>query len=221
MVKKIVFVVTGGQIKDTAFLRAKIEEVRPIEIICADGGARYVYDLGLTPGVIIGDMDSLSEEMYHYFERKGCRIIRYPERKNETDTQLALEYAYTMGPDEVWTFGAFGTRIDHVLANIGLLSTGVHRGIRVLLMDEWCEVFVVTDECVIEGKPGQTVSLLPLTGKVVGIYLDGFEYPLEDGVMEMGVPYGVSNRLVTSSGRVIVRSGQLLIIRYHTVGKLP
>ena len=219
--KKIIFVVTGGQVRDLAFLRSKLTELNPSKIICADSGARHLYPLGVIPDVIIGDMDSLSQEIQTYFEERGSRFIRYSEAKDETDTQLALEYACALAPEEIYVFGAFGSRIDHVMANISLLVTGVKRDIPITLIDEWCEVFVVSREYVIAGEIGQTVSLLPLSDKVTGITLGGFEYPLENGVMEIGKPYGISNRLTATKGVISVMTGHLLVIRYFKVENLP
>jgi thiamine pyrophosphokinase len=219
--KKVLLVVAGGEIRDKAFLRSKLSELKPAEIICADSGAGYLHAIGLVPHVIIGDMDSLSPGMLEYFTERGSRIIRFPEGKNETDTQLALEYALDAVPDEIYVFGAFGTRIDHALANVSLLAMGVKKGISIRLINEWCETFVVDGESVIEGEPGQTVSLLPFSDKVTGITIEGFEYPLTDGVMEIGIPYGVSNRLIASHGLISVKSGHLLVIRYFKAGVLP
>jgi thiamine pyrophosphokinase len=219
--KKVLLVVAGGEIRDTAFLRSKIYELKPAEIICADSGAGYLHAIGLVPHVIIGDMDSLSPGMLEHFTERGSRIIRFPEGKNETDTQLALEYAFDAVPDEIYVFGAFGTRIDHTLANVSLLALGVKKGIQVKFIDEWCETFVVDRESTIEGEPGQTVSLLPLSDTVTGITIEGFEYPLNDGMMEIGVPYGVSNRLIAARGVISVKSGHLLVIRYFKAGDLP
>jgi len=219
--KKVLLVVAGGEIRDTAFLRSKIYELKPAEIICADSGAGYLHAIGLVPHVIIGDMDSLSPGMLEHFKERGSRIIRFPEGKNETDTQLALEYAFDAVPDEIYVFGAFGTRIDHTLANVSLLALGVKKGIQVKFIDEWCETFVVDRESTIEGEPGQTVSLLPLSDTVTGITIEGFEYPLNDGMMEIGIPYGVSNRLIAARGVISVKSGHLLVIRYFKAGDLP
>lgn len=219
--KKIIFVVTGGQVRDPAFLRSKVTELNPSKIICADGGARHLYPLGIIPDVIIGDMDSLSQEMQTYFEEKGSRFVRYPEAKDETDTQLALEYACDLAPEKIYVFGAFGSRIDHVTANISLLVLGAKRGVPITLVDEWCEAFVVSQEFAIAGKIGQTISLLPLSDKVTGITLGGFEYPLENGVMEIGKPYGISNRLTAAKGVISVMTGHLLVIRYFNVAGLP
>jgi thiamine pyrophosphokinase len=219
--KKVLLVVAGGEIRDTAFLWSKISELKPAEIICADSGAGYLHTIGMVPHVIIGDMDSLSPGMLEHFKERGSRIIRFPEGKNETDTQLALEYAFDAVPDEIYVFGAFGTRIDHTLANVSLLALGVKKGIQVKFIDEWCETFVVDRESTIEGEPGQTVSLLPLSDTVTGITIEGFEYPLNDGMMEIGIPYGVSNRLIAARGVISVKSGHLLVIRYFKAGDLP
>ena len=219
--KRVLLVVAGGEIRDLAFFRSKLSELKPAEIICADSGAGYLRAIGMVPHVIIGDMDSLSPDMLEYFKERGSRIIRFPEDKNETDTQLALDYAFGIGPDEIYVFGAFGTRIDHTLANVSLLALGLKKGIQIKLIDEWCETFIVNRECIIEGEPGQTVTLLSHSDMVTGITIEGFEYPLNDGVMEIGIPYGVSNRLIAARGVISVKTGHLLVIRYFRAGVLP
>jgi thiamine pyrophosphokinase len=219
--KKVLLVVAGGEIRDMAFFRSKLSELKPAEIICADSGAGYLHAIGLVPHVIIGDMDSLSPGILEYFTERGSMVIRFPEGKNETDTQLALEYAFETVPDEIYVFGAFGTRIDHTLANVSLLALGVKKGIKIKLVDEWCETFIANGECIIEGEPGQTVSLLPLSDMVTGITIEGFEYPLNDGAMVIGMPYGVSNRLSATRGVISVKKGHLLVIRYFKAGVLP
>ena len=219
--KKVLFVVAGGQIRDLSFFQSKLSELNPFVIICADSGASHVNAIGVIPQVIIGDMDSLTPVMLDYFRERGSKIIRYPEAKDETDTQLALEYGFGMAPDEIYLFGAIGTRIDHTIANVSLLVSGVKKGIHIKLIDEWCEAFIVSCENVIEGEIGQTVSLLPLSDVVKGITLDGFEFPLKNGVMEIGMPYGISNRLTAARGVISVSAGYLLVIRYFKVGVLP
>lgn len=218
---KIVCIVTGGSIKDLAFLREKLDTSDKIDLICADGGARHLYAIGLVPKAIIGDMDSLPPELQSDFATKGTEIISYPTRKNETDTQLALEYAFTLNPKTIWIFGALGGRIDHALANLSLLVLGAKKGFETKLIDAWCEVFVINKDCIIEGQPGQTISLLPVSTVATGIALSGFEYPLTDGIMEIGRPYGISNRLVDPRGIISIASGYLLVIHYFKAGVFP
>jgi thiamine pyrophosphokinase len=209
-----IFVIAGGSIGNKDFLRSQIDKFDPDELVCADSGARHVVALDLTPQVIIGDMDSLTPEILQRCEERGSRIIRHPRAKKETDTQLALEYACRSHPDEIRIYGALGGRIDHALANISLLLPVARRGVTTKLVDEWCEVFVITQTTRITGIVGQTVSLFPLSALVQGIKLEGFEYPLSGGTMEIGVPYGISNRLQTDRGIISLGSGCLLVVQY-------
>jgi thiamine pyrophosphokinase len=219
--KKVVFVLSGGPMRDVGFFQEKRSRCQPVSIICADGGARHAYRIGVVPDLIIGDLDSLDGEMQSHFVRRGSRIMRYPRAKDETDTKLALEMAFLTAPDEILVFGAIGARLDHTLANLSLLILAADRGIHVRLVDEWCEVFAVKGTEVIAGEPGQTVSLLPLGSDVTGITLEGFEYPLADATMTIARPYGISNRLVSAAGRIAVGSGYLLCIRYMRPDRFP
>jgi thiamine pyrophosphokinase len=218
---KYIFVIAGGPMENREFLKLQVEALHPVELICADGGARHLNALGLTPDVIIGDMDSLSPEILHSCEKRGSRILKYPQEKDETDTQLALDYALKLHPDEILIFGGLGGRIDHTLANISLLVRIAGVGTPAKLVDEWCEVFVVNRHAEIKGIPGQTVSLFPLSSVVCGIELEGFEYSLSGATMEIGASYGVSNRLMAVRGIISVESGYLLAIRYYKPGVFP
>jgi thiamine pyrophosphokinase len=219
--QKVIFVISGGSLGDPSFLREQAAAVMPEAIICADGGARHLETAGLTPSLIIGDMDSLAEATRKRYEEIGSRIVRHPQQKDETDTELALGVAFGMAPAEVWVWGAMGYRIDHTLANIWLLSQGVDQGIAVKLIDSWCEVFLVTRRAVIDGQEGQTVSLLPFSGEASGVTLTGFEYPLAKAVMTPGHAHGISNVLAAKQGIIEVDAGCLLAVRYFRPGDFP
>lgn len=219
--KKVVFVISGGELGDPAFLREQAATAAPAAVICADGGARHLEAAGILPDLIVGDMDSLDSVSQMYCEAKGCRIIRHPRWKDETDTELALHEAFSMAPAEVWIWGALGHRIDHTLANISLLVQGKEKGVEVKLIDEWCELFLIDRRTVLEGEVGQTVSLFPFAGQATGVALTGFEFPLTKAVMEIGRPCGVSNRLMAGKGIIELDSGCLLAVRYFRPGVFP
>lgn len=220
-VKACVFVIAGGPLENGDFLRSQIAIFNPSELVCADGGARHLDALGLTPQTIIGDMDSLAPGILKRLAERGSRIISYERDKKETDTQLALEYAWQSRPAEIRVYGALGGRVDHTLANISLLAAALKRCVAVKLVDEWCEVFIITNGATIDGKAGQTVSLFPFAGTVEGIELEGFVYPLSGGAMEIGAPYGISNRLQTDRGSIAIASGSLLVVKYHEPDSFP
>ncbi len=219
--KKMVFVVTGGELGDPVFLREQAAMVKPEAVICADRGARHLQAAGIVPTLIVGDMDSLDAESAKRYEALGCRFIRHPREKDETDTELALHEAFGMGPLEVWIWGAMGYRIDHTLANLSLLVQGAEQGVEVKLIDEWCEVFLVTGRTALDGEAGQTVSLFPFAGDVTGVTLTGFEYPLANAVLAVGHPRGTSNRLAVGRGVIEIDTGCLLAVRYFRPGEFP
>ncbi|MBA4421903.1 MAG: thiamine diphosphokinase [Syntrophus sp. (in: bacteria)] len=219
--KKVIFIVSGGELDDPLFFREQLARSVPTAVICADGGARHIEVAGLIPTLIVGDMDSLDRVTQDRYESMGARIIRHPREKNETDTELALREAFVMTPSEVWIWGALGHRIDHILANISLLVQGIRNGIQIRLIDTWCEVFLVNRRMVLDGEVGQTVSLFPFGGEVSGITLTGFEYPLTKALMEVGSPYGISNHLTERQGIIEVDSGYLLVVRYFRPGVFP
>ena len=68
-------------------------------LIAADGGAKYFPDTGLTPQVIIGDMDSIDSDTWE--NKSGIEYIRYPADKNKSDAELAVEYALKHGNEQV------------------------------------------------------------------------------------------------------------------------
>ncbi len=214
---KIIFIISGGVVNDPQSLYEEIRGIDSSVIICADGAAQILKMFDITPDFIVGDMDSIDENTLRYFETKGSGIIRYPGDKDETDTQLALEYAFGMNPDEIRIFGALGGRVDHMLANISLLVMCAKRGVDAKIVDKDCELFVIDRSCVIDGREGETVSLIPISSDVRGITLEGFRYPLSNGLMKIGRPYGVSNRLIGTRGTISVKSGYLLIIRQFEV----
>jgi len=219
--KEKAVVVCGGAIHDYSWLRARISALDPCRIICADVGARHCLRIDVDPEVVIGDMDSLEPAMVENLARRGTRIDGYPPEKDETDTQLALQYALSLEPEEIRIFGALGGRIDHTLANMSVLKIALDQGVPARLVDEWCEILMIRGSYVLEGEEGQTVSLFPFSTAVTGISLQGFAYPLDNNHMEIGRPYGISNVLTGNQGVISLDEGILLVIHYYRKGHFP
>ncbi len=206
-------IIANGQIRDGDFLRSL---VAPMDlVICADGGASNALALGLQPQVVIGDLDSLDGDLQAQLEAEGCKVLAYPVHKDETDLELALYYAMEHGIDEILILGALGGRIDQTLANVLLLALPELRSVKVKIIDGRQEVFLIRDEALIEGQVGDTLSLLPLTEEVTGIYTEGLEYPLENGTLYLGPALGVSNTLTAPQARVRMGQGLLLAVIIH------
>lgn len=64
---------------------------------------------------------------------KGPEIIRLKPEKDDSDTQSAVNQMIRKGAKDILILGATGTRLDHVLANLGLLSMGKEQGVRIAI----------------------------------------------------------------------------------------
>ena len=183
-------------------------------ILCADGGANYTFQLGIKPDCIIGDLDSIQPEVREYYETKAVMFKKFPPRKDFTDIQLALDLAIEWNADEIIMLGAMGKRLDHTLANLYSGIDLVRKGIKISHYSPDCRVYIINQELVIEGWPGDIVSVLALTDEVQGASEVGFEYALTNPVMENSKPYAVSNVLAGHRGIIEIQSGILAVFHY-------
>lgn len=181
-------------------------------VICADGGTRHAYKLGITPDIIIGDLDSSGSEYIEHFKSKAVPIIKYSSHKDKTDTHICLEYAMEKY-DEIILLGASGSRLDHTLGNISILRLAADQGKTAWMMDENNALTIIKDRIRLEGSKGDILSLLPLSSRVEGITIKGVSYPLENAVMEIGNPYGVSNQFENEVVELSIQSGYLIVIK--------
>lgn len=185
-------------------------------VIAADGGCRHALSLGITPQVVIGDLDSLEPALRAQLAEAGTRFLTYSPEKDETDLELALLYAAEQGAEEVAVLGAVGSRIDQTLANLLLLTRPALAGASVRIVTGRQEAFLVRDEELVEGRPGDTVSLIPIGGDARGVTAEGFRWPLANETLQFGSTRGVSNVLLGRRAHVYVREGFLLCVVIHT-----
>jgi thiamine pyrophosphokinase len=181
-------------------------------LICADGGARTALALGLSPQVVVGDMDSLDEPVQAQLKAMQCRLVVYPAAKDWTDLELALKLAVEEGATEIVILGALGGRLDQELVNVLLLLLPELEGIPTRIVDDRQELFVVRGRGEISGQPGDIVSLIPLGGDAHGIVTEGLMYSLHDEPLVIGPARGISNVMTGQIARVTVRSGALLVV---------
>lgn len=184
-------------------------------IIAVDGGANHCADIGVQPHILIGDFDSISPKLLEMSERKGLEISRHPPRKDATDLELALDLAKTRGASQVWLVGVLGGRWDMSLANIMLTASAKYRDMAVTLLGGDCtmQVLHAGGMHLVDGRAGETVSLMPLLGDVTGVTLEGFEYPLHENNISFGSSLGLSNVLLMNQATVRHKRGVLLCVK--------
>lgn len=211
-----VVVFANGELRDLAQARSLADSADLV--VAANGGATNARTAGVAPDVILGDHDSLSEADLRRARAAGTRLVVFPERKDETDLELALLHASRHGATTILVLGALGGRLDQTIANVLLLALAQLRGIDVRIVDGEQTAFLIHEADgarVVAGQRGDTVSLIPVGGDALGVTTEGLEWPLHSCDLQFGPARGVSNVLIEDQATVRVARGRLLCVLTH------
>jgi len=176
-------------------------------IVAADGGANGARQLGITPDLIIGDLDSITAATLKFFS--STSVIRVAGQDN-TDMEKALDYILSESPaQEVLIIGATGRRLDHTVGNMVVLCHYLRR-LRIVACGDGWHAFPVASGERIQASIGTTVSLIPLSD-CRGVTLKGLKYPLRNAPLRAG-QIAVSNVVERSPFTVSLRRGKMLAV---------
>lgn len=182
-------------------------------VIAADGGLRALQTSGVRPDLLVGDLDSLGDCPLP----ADLPLLRFPVRKDDTDTGLALAEGLRRGYRAFALYGCAGGRADHLLANFQSMAAVSRRGASVRLAAPAYDAYAVTDAALaLPPRPeGTLVSVFCLGALAEGVTLTGLSYPLRDASLSPFVPLGVSNRRTADPrAAVSVRRGTLLVLQH-------
>ncbi|MRR19329.1 thiamine diphosphokinase [bacterium] len=173
-------------------------------IVCCDGAAEKLVAHGLEPGIITGDLDSVSPALKQRYEK-----ILVPDADQETnDLTKAVKWCVTQGIEEVVILGATGIREDHTLGNISLLAD-YSRLLKATIVTDTGSFRVFDRSVTISSSPGQQVSVFsPDPG--LAITSSGLRYPLK-GLKLSSWWRGTLNEAEGESFRLEFTGGQLIV----------
>jgi thiamine pyrophosphokinase len=182
-------------------------------VVAADGGARYALEAGVVPDLIVGDMDSLGEDLTLEAERLGASLERHPARKDKMDGQLAVLAARERGATAADLLCAVGRRLGALFAVPHILLAAERIGLRSTVVADQERMFVVeAGSRTMEGDPRDSVSIFPLSGIATAVTLEGMEYPLGNASLEPGDTLGFHNELIGREATVSVGRGAVLVV---------
>jgi thiamine pyrophosphokinase len=141
-------------------------------IVCCDGSAESLVNAGLVPGAIVGDMDSLSENLTSRFADR----IYLDENQETNDLTKAVMWCRESGYNDLVIVGATGKREDHTIGNISLLAEYA-RTIRIIMITDTGTFYPFLESCRVPSLPGQQVSVFSIDPETE-ITSSGLKYPL-------------------------------------------
>lgn len=196
-------IVSNGFPPTKELLKSEIEGADLL--IGADGGGNTILTHGITPHIVIGDLDSFNKPENIDFE------IIFDKGQETNDLEKALLLAVKKKIKTCTVLGAFGKRMDHALKNLSVLKKFNSRFRTLIYKDELFEAFLITDSVTMNIGVGSMVSLFPLSGEVRGVTTKGLKYPLKDEKLKNGERDGTSNETLGDEFSINVREGDLIV----------
>ncbi len=198
--------VVGGEYPDRGSLGPWLHE-NPF-IVAADSGLETALRLGLTPSVVAGDMDSISDRsLLESFREDQVRTV--PPEKDETDTELALAVLKERGCHRTLIVGGGGGRLDHLLAILALFERDDHPSAWITSHDE---IMAVDDGIDLVDMKGNRVSFFPIGRETCTMRSQGLKWPLDTLSWHHG-DHGLSNVVTAERAAVEMVTGRLLMVR--------
>lgn len=195
-----------GKHRGRIYLITPLGKDFPLETSAAyagvDAGYRLLKEKNIRPAFVLGDFDSLPEG-----EKPPAGAIRLPVRKNEPDSELAVQEALEDGYSEIILWGSISGRLDHTLANIRL---AVWKFPGLILQDASQKAFVLLPGHH-EIEPEYThLSFFAMEPSVFSE--TNVSYPLDHQVLDQKDLFTLSNSFLKGPAQITVHSGRILCV---------
>jgi thiamine pyrophosphokinase len=201
-----VALVANGEIKSFDLISSRLKTFQ--RIVAIDGGLLHCHQMGVTPDFLIGDFDSCPKDLLQSYSHIPHQKL--PKEKDLTDLEAALQFELREA-SHLTIFAGWGGRIDHALTHALILTR--YPG-QVHLETETEILFALEKESLLDCQVHQTLSLIPLSGKVEGITTVGLKWELQDKTLDANF-IGISNRVVRDKVEIRFKTGSLLCCLQH------
>lgn len=206
-----IIILVDGDYPTSSFCREMLSE---FEVVCCDGAAATLLDNGMQPYAIVGDMDSLSQDL----QDKYKDIVHKIPEQESNDMTKAFTWAKNKGFTDFTFMGLSGKREDHFIANIALLYKYADENpkARIEAYAEYGKFYTLT-----EGKHklkvgvGRTVSIFDFKSSAK-LWSQGLEYPLNALTLQ-SLNAGTLNKTLQEEIVLTVEGGSILVYTPYEV----
>ena len=207
-------IISGGELEE-GFVEKVLSENEGASIVGVDKGVEYLYHHQIKPNYIVGDFDSIAPEVIKYYKTETNVAIReYNPVKDESDTEMAIRIAITIGSTEIYILGATGGRIDHLWANVQTLTIPFKAGVDAVILDSQNKIRLIGGDTVIrrEDAYGPYFSIFPLGQEIYSLSIEGAKYPLHDHQLTPYDSLCVSNQFEEDEVKITFGSGIVILM---------
>ena len=180
-------------------------------IVCADSGYSFAKKAGLTPNLIIGDFDSLKEEL-----PQNTEVVKLNTHKDDTDTEHCVMECIRRGYKDFLLLGSIGGRTDHTFANIATLAFLSEYHYNGIARNNGEEIRILKEGSYeMNNKKGLIFSVFPYGCESVNVTYKGAEYMLNNKTLTYNVSRGISNVFVDDEAEITINRGRAILLTYY------
>ncbi len=179
-------------------------------IIAADNGLSLLHRFNLIPDLIIGDLDSVPSSLLEQY--KQISIEKHPQKKDLTDTELCIQRAIGMNPEEIILLAMTGNYFDHSYANIINLFRNYRQDIKMQIITSNSIIFPVIEKTTLFDLKGRRFSLFPLSA-IKKVSMSGSQYNFSKENLAI-TDYSISNVIVEDKLEINLQEGKLFCVLF-------
>ena len=177
-------------------------------IICCDGSTQSLLNFGLKPDFIIGDLDSISEEIRKQFSS----ILLYRAEQETNDLTKSVQFCIENNFKEITILGATGKREDHTLGNLSLLLDYSEKA-NVQMLTDYGVFTPLLKTSTLESYPVEQISIFSLDTETVFTF-HNLLYPVENRKLSSWWQ-GTLNEAKTDNFTISFDKGKVLVFREY------
>lgn len=201
---KTLLIIANGQEENKTFIKtcAKAADF----ILALDGGADTALKAGIMPNLVIGDLDSISQNAKN---KIGKEKLLKVARQDNTDLEKGLDFARYFKVPKITIICAQGGRLDFTLSNFSSVFNYIDKA-NIVFKTSTCDIYPLKKSAKFECKKGAKISLVPM-GTTTDLTLKNLKYSLKNATFKIGQT-AVSNIALKNNFEVSFKKGQLLVI---------
>ena len=174
-------------------------------IICADGGANKIIDLGIEPNYILGDMDSIDKKNLKKYSQNIIKL----KNQDYNDLHKTLLWAKEQKIKKIDIIGIDGKRLDHTIGNFSIILECISF-IDITIFTDYGNIYTINKERTFKNCCKKNISLFnPIPQNKITTY--GLEYELNDFSLKK-MYSGTLNRAINDEITVKTKNKILIFI---------
>lgn len=178
-----------------------------IPIIAADGAALQLRRLGITPNVIIGDLDSFHSHAED-IDFPHSLIVCNPDQETN-DFEKCLVHCQYAGFHSVLICGFHGGMLEHSLNNWSVFMR-FSLNMNLCIYESTRYIFSIHQSAAFNAFPQEIISLIPQPAVRLTTY--GLHWPLTNEWLRLGAREGARNQAIRDEVRIDIHEGSLLLV---------